>query len=85
MGWAIGDSTIAGRFCRFVNDIKGDGVIDRNEEHPADHRRVDRGLDQQNFLVFRGDQRYLASATTTLSGDSTTAAGTLAAIKPHQP
>jgi type IV fimbrial biogenesis protein FimT len=85
MGWATGDSTFARRVCRFVNDINGNDVIDRDEEYPADYRRVDRGLEQQNFLVIRGVQRFLASATTTLSGDSATAAGTLAATEPHQP
>lgn len=85
MGWSIGSTAADRRVCRFVDDRNGNGTIDRNDEHPADYRRVDQALDQQNFLVIRGDQTCPAGATTTLAGDSGAAAGTLAATEPHQP
>ncbi len=85
MGWTLGNTAADRRVCRFVDDRNGNGTIDRNEEHPADYRRVERALEQQNFLVIRGDQACPAGATTALAGDSGAAAGTLAATEPHQP
>jgi Tfp pilus assembly protein PilV len=85
VGWTIGTTAADRRVCRYVDDRNGNGAIDRNEEHPAEYRRVDRALEQQNFLVIRGDQSCPASATTTLAGDGRVAAGTLAATETHQP
>jgi hypothetical protein len=69
--------------CRYVNDIDGSGAIDRNDEHPSVYRGVDGPLQQQNFLVIRGDLTCPAEAAATI--DPKAAATAVVATAAHQP
>jgi Tfp pilus assembly protein PilV len=53
-GWAVGTTESSYRVCRYSADTDGNGSIG-NSEHPLDYLHVDRALQQQNFLVVRGD------------------------------
>lgn len=56
LGWTLGASAADRKVCRHTADLDGSGSIDRNDEHPAAYAAVDRALQQQNFVVIRGDQ-----------------------------
>jgi len=83
LGWTIGAAPTQRRVCRYVNDIDGSGTIDRNDEHPSVYRNVDQPLQQQNFLVIRGDLACPAGAAATI--DSKAAATIEVATAAHQP
>lgn len=57
LGWSLGTTAADHQVCRYTADLDRSGAIDRNEEHPPAYTAVDRTLQQQNFLVIRGDQR----------------------------
>ena len=54
-GWAIGTETGQHRICRYSSDTDRSGSIDRNQEHPATYSKVQAALNQQHFLVVRGE------------------------------
>lgn len=81
VGWTIGTAPTQRRVCRYVNDIDGSGAIDRNDEHPSVYRHVDQPLQQQNFLVIRGDLACPAEAAATIDAKAATVVATAA----HQP
>lgn len=83
VGWTIGAAPTQRRVCRYVNDIDGSGAIDRNDEHPSVYRNVDGPLQQQNFLVIRGDLACPAGAAATI--DAKAAATVEVATAAHQP
>jgi Tfp pilus assembly protein PilV len=83
VGWTIGAAPTQRRVCRYVNDIDGSGAIDRNDEHPSVYRGVDGPLQQQNFLVIRGDLACPAEAAATI--DPKAAATAVVATAAHQP
>jgi len=83
IGWTIGAAPTQRRVCRYVNDIDGSGAIDRNEEHPSVYRNVDGPLQQQNFLVIRGDLACPAGAAATI--DAKPAGTALVVTADHQP
>jgi hypothetical protein len=83
VGWTIGTAPTQRRVCRYVNDIDGSGAIDRNDEHPSVYRNVDAALQQQNFLVIRGDLACPAGAAATI--DAKAAATAVVATAAHQP
>lgn len=83
VGWTIGTAPTQRRVCRYVNDIDGSGAIDRNNEHPSVYRNVDQPLQQQNFLVIRGDLACPAGAAATI--DPKAAATAVVATAAHQP
>ena len=83
VGWAIGTAPTQRRVCRYVNDIDGSGAIDHNDEHPSVYRNVDQPLQQQNFLVIRGDLACPAGAAATIEAKA--AATALVATAAHQP
>ncbi len=56
IGWLIGNAASERKVCRYSNDLDGSGAVDRNEEHPAAYRGVDRPLANQNFLVIKGSE-----------------------------
>jgi 2-polyprenyl-6-methoxyphenol hydroxylase-like FAD-dependent oxidoreductase len=56
LGWSLGTTAADHQVCRYTTDLARSGAIDRNEEHPSTYTAVDRSLQQQNFLVIRGDQ-----------------------------
>ncbi len=56
LGWSLGTTAADHQVCRYTTDLDRSGAIDRNEEHPSTYTAVDRSLQQQNFLVIRGDQ-----------------------------
>lgn len=55
MGWRIGHGEGAYRVCRYSSDTDGSGAIDRNQEHPETYSKVQAALNQQHFLVIRGE------------------------------
>ena len=83
VGWTIGAAATQRRVCRYVNDIDGSGAIVRNDEHPSVYRNVDQPLQQQNFLVVRGDLDCPAEAAATI--DAKAAATVPVTTVPHQP
>lgn len=83
VGWTIGTAPAQRRVCRYVNDLDGSGAIDRNDEHPLVYRHVDQPLQQQNFLVIRGDLTCPAEAAATI--DPKAAATAVVATAAHQP
>jgi Tfp pilus assembly protein PilV len=83
VGWTIGAAAMQRRVCRYVNDIDGSGAIDRNDEHPSVYRGVDGPLQQQNFLVIRGDLACPAGAAATIGAKA--AANAVVATAAHQP
>lgn len=83
VGWTIGSAPTQRRVCRYVNDLDGSGAIDRNEEHPSVYRNVDRVLQQQNFLVIRGDLACPAEAAATIDAKSSAAVSVTTVA--HQP
>ncbi|OYU00102.1 MAG: hypothetical protein CFE40_01955 [Burkholderiales bacterium PBB1] len=64
LGWSIGTTAADHQVCRYTTDLDRSGAIERNEEHPAAYSDVDRTLQQQNFLVIRGDQSCPGSTAT---------------------
>ena len=83
VGWTIGTAPTQRRVCRYVNDLDGSGAIDRNDEHPSVYRHVDQPLQQQNFLVIRGNLTCPAEAAATI--DPKAAATAVVATAAHQP
>jgi hypothetical protein len=83
VGWTIGAAPTQRRVCRYVNDIDGSGAIDRNDEHPSVYRGVDGPLQQQNFLVIRGDLACPTEAAATI--DSKSSATVVVTTATHQP
>ena len=83
VGWTIGTAPTQRRVCRYVNDIDGSGAIDRNDEHPSVYRNVDAPLQQQNFLVIRGDLACPTEAAATI--DPKAAATAPVTTVAHQP
>jgi Tfp pilus assembly protein PilV len=83
VGWTIGTAPTQRRVCRYVNDIDGSGAIDRNDEHPSVYRNVDQPLQQQNFLVTRGDLACPAGAAATIDAKSSAAVSVTTVA--HQP
>ena len=84
LGWAIGTTADTHRVCRYTSDLDRSGSIERNDEHPATYSAVDRTLQQQNFLVIRGDQTCpVGTATRIDTGDVSDAAAFSTAQ--HQP
>jgi Tfp pilus assembly protein PilV len=53
--WVIGTNASQYRICRYSSDTDGSGAVDRNEEHPAIYHKVHTPLNQQHFLVVRGE------------------------------
>ena len=83
VGWTIGTAPTQRRVCRYVNDLDGSGAIDRNDEHPSVYRNVDAPLQQQNFLVIRGDLACPTEAAATI--ESKAAATAPVTTVAHQP
>ena len=83
VGWTIGTAPTQRRVCRYVNDLDGSGAIDRNDEHPLVYRHVDQPLQQQNFLVIRGNLTCPTKAAATI--DPKAAATAVVATAAHQP
>ena len=54
-GWRIGVSVGSYRICRYSSDADRSGAIDRNQEHPSTYSEVQAALNQQHFLVIRGE------------------------------
>ena len=52
--WALGTTSSTYKVCRFTGDYYDDNVAS-NSEHPRYYRRVKATLDNQNFLVIRGN------------------------------
>jgi hypothetical protein len=63
--------------------LDGSGLIDRNDEHPSVYRHVDQPLQQQNFLVIRGDLTCPTKAAATI--DPKAAVTAVVATAAHQP
>jgi type IV pilus modification protein PilV len=53
-GWTIGTSSSTYKVCRFSGDYYDDGIVS-NSEHPRYYRRVKATIDNQNFLVIKGN------------------------------
>ncbi len=77
-GWTLGTTASDWRVCRYSADQNGNGRID-NAEHPATYVELDTSLDDQNFLIVRGDRA--CPGTAQASGEDTTDLTT----QPHQP
>lgn len=84
LGWAIGTTAGTHQVCRYASDLDRSGAIDRNEEHPATYSAVDRTLQQQNFLVIRGDQTCPGSTATRIDPGDVADAATFSTAQ-HQP
>jgi type II secretory pathway pseudopilin PulG len=52
--WTIGNTSSTYRVCRFSGDYISNGNVS-NHEHPRYYRRVSGALDNQNFLVIKGN------------------------------
>jgi type IV pilus modification protein PilV len=52
--WTLGTTSSTYKVCRFSGDYYDDGVVS-NSEHPRYYRRVKSTLDNQNFLVVKGN------------------------------
>lgn len=77
--WLMGMNSTAYRVCRYSADQDRSGAVDSNAEHPAHYERVRGPLQQQNFLIVRGDQTCPASA------DRGTRSFVDHSTMPHQP
>jgi type IV pilus modification protein PilV len=53
-GWSIGSTASTYRVCRFSGDYIANGSVS-NHEHPRYYRGVSGALDNQNYLVVRGN------------------------------
>ncbi len=84
LGWTLGTTAMDHQVCRYTTDLDRSGAIERNEEHPAAYSGVDRTLQQQNFLVIRGDQTCPVSTATRIDPADVTHA-TAYSTAPHQP
>ena len=84
LGWSIGTTADTHQVCRYTSDLDHSGAIDRNEEHPATYSAVDRTLQQQNFLVIRGDQTCPGSTATRINPGDVADAATFSTAQ-HQP
>lgn len=84
LGWAIGTTEGTHRVCRYTSDLDRSGAIERNEEHPASYDAVDRTLQQQNFLVIRGDQTCPGGTATRIDPGDVADAATFSTAQ-HQP
>lgn len=72
-GWTLGNTYSAGdpryTVCRYSSDYKEDGAVS-NSEHPRYYRRVTDSLDNQNFVVIRGDQTCPTDIAPNYSGST---------------
>lgn len=84
LGWTLGTAATDHQVCRYTTDLDRSGAIERNEEHPLAYSGVDRTLQQQNFLVIRGDQTCPVSTAARIDADDV-AHATSFSTAPHQP
>lgn len=84
LGWTLGGAATDRQVCRYTADLDGSGAIDRNDEHPARYLNVDRALQQQNFLVIRGDLTCPGDTAARIASSAPGAVAELATA-PHQP
>lgn len=78
IGWTLGTTSADWRVCRYSADWNGNGRID-SAEHPATYVNVDTPLDDQNFLIVRGDRPCPAQTPAPGSG------APLLSTQAHQP
>lgn len=68
--WSLGTTSTTYKVCRYTSDYDDDGEFS-NAEHPKYFRRVTGGLDNQNFVVIRGNESCPTDTEVDYSGSTT--------------
>jgi type IV pilus modification protein PilV len=68
-GWSLGTTNTTYKVCRYSSDYDADGLI-ANIEHPKYYRRVTGALDNQNFVVIRGNETCPIDIAVNYSGST---------------
>lgn len=68
--WSLGTTNTTYKVCRYSSDYDADGAIS-NSEHPKYFRRVTGALDNQNFVVIKGNESCPTDIAVNYTGSTT--------------